>query len=592
MNIQIPNNKIYRKNLVAKIKKISSMLKLSNSDKLSPKKIERNPLLFTNKLPKKIQSNNSIESSFVTLPLSKPHIITKEEQDIHDKYLKPLSLFNLPRYLQNEIENSRLEHEQALETMQLAKKLQFDAHLPDLQNSNFYNSLVLFPSKTIKNIEIYTEEFNIKASKGLIGRHLAHKKTLFSNQYSDNDDINPYIKYGVYQKNSKKKLKKKVNRKIDLAFTQYRKITNKNYRKRLQFLKKKQVKLQPKFFSKKKKKFKRVFKPKPKPLLPWIAQGRLQHARLKKALVDLYVQIKFNARKRRIGLLTRQNRKLIKQFRKNRKYGKFARFGEFSKFSRRYLFKKPSQFTNPRNINRIKRQSLYLQHKRLSAVNNVDVFKLKYMYILVIVWYLLLNISLPLYRNVINCEIWLTFFLKNLWVYQTWTQTNNIYLNYAITTGLQAHIRAVNIYSPARNALYSELQFFKLHQRLLSNKRNLNKNFKTLFRFKRRSKVRTFFRISPKLKNRKNRINKFNKRKKNKISKRLEPKEWLLVSKFVRTRYQHHFSSLFSNWKNIKKIHKYIDKHSHAWHQPYIITHPYYYTTRYKTFLYDNTFYK
>lgn len=90
---------------------------------------------------------------------------------------------------------------------------------------------------------------------------------------------------------------------------------------------------------------------------------------------------------------------------------------------------------------------------------------------------------------------------------------------------MQAHIRAVNIYSPARNALYSELQFFKLHQRLLSNKRNLNKNFKTLFRFKRRSKVRTFFRISPKLKNRKNRINKFNKRKKNKISKRLEPKE-------------------------------------------------------------------
>ena len=122
----------------------------------------------------------------------------------------------------------------------------------------------------------------------------------------------------------------------------------------------------------------------------------------------------------------------------------------------------------------------------------------------------------------------MTFFFKNSWFYQICSQSNHLYLNYAINTGIPSLITSVNVYMPSRNALNNELQFFKIRQRLLfNNKRGGNQHLKNVYKFKRRSKIRRFFRISPKLNNKNNNLNKFNKKKKNKNSKpkRLEPKE-------------------------------------------------------------------
>lgn len=137
---------------------------------------------------------------------------------------------------------------------------------------------------------------------------------------------------------------------------------------------------------------------------------------------------------------------------------------------------------------------------------------------------------------------------------------NNLYLNFGITVGSQATIGNINLYNPARNELNNQIKPLIYYQRLtcISSKYENTANRR---KSRKKVRVRKFFRISHKLKTHNFIENRFNIKKniKNKNSKKLEPKEWLLVSKFINRKHQQHFPVVFSQLKNIKKIQGYID---------------------------------
>lgn len=329
-----------------------------------------------------------------------------------------------------------------------------------------------------------------------------------------------------------------------------------------------------------------------KPTLPWILQGRKQHRKIKNTLLCFLYQLLYNKNSNKMGLLTRQQKKLVKQFRKKRKFSKFGRYGVYSKsFNNSFKKFNSNRFKSVKIIkSKVKRQQIYFQHKLSSKVNNIDTFSQKYIYMLIMIWYILTNVFLSQKMFLFRYEIWLNYFLKNIWIQQIQSTPNNWYLNYIMLSNLKSTPQYMSLYKPLFNQLNYNLMPLKNYQRLLIDLSSKKKMTNRKLIFKRRSKVRHFFRISPKIKNN----NKFIKSlydnkitKKKKISKRLSPKEWLLVNKFTRRKYQDSFISVFSQLKNIKKIQKYIDKQSQSWHQPYLITHPYYYTNRYNTFIYE-----
>ena len=222
--------------------------------------------------------------------------------------------------------------------------------------------------------------------------------------------------------------------------------------------------------------------------------------------------------------------------------------------------------------------------------NNIDVLPYKYIYMLIMIWYLLNNVFLSYKMALFQYEVWLNYYLKNLWIQHAHCTPNNWYLNYVTISSLQSQPEYISLYKPLFNELNYILKPLKYYERTImnvSNKAKLDNN-KLMFKLKRKSKVRHFFKISPQLKNKfiKPIYNQTDTKKK-KISKRLSTKEWLLVKKFTRRKYQDNFNTIFSQFKNVKKIQKYIDKQTQIWHQPYLITQPYYYTHRYNTFIYE-----
>lgn len=193
-------------------------------------------------------------------------------------------------------------------------------------------------------------------------------------------------------------LSKKSKSKSKFSFSHYKKITNSIDLKKLEFIK---IKLAKKFINRFIKKIDNIsiFKPKIKiqpkvkikPLLPWIAQGRKQYRKSKRTLLSLVKQLK--SRENGIAVLGKKHKKLIKRFKKQSKFGKFGRYGTHSPSvgDSKIEFKQPKlpvvNITTP-----YKRQSVYLQHKRLFSINNNIVLPYKYIYMLIIIWYLLTNV--------------------------------------------------------------------------------------------------------------------------------------------------------------------------------------------------------
>lgn len=334
-------------------------------------------------------------------------------------------------------------------------------------------------------------------------------------------------------------------------------------------------------------------------VLPWIVEGREEQLKLEHTLMLLLFKLKKNQinKNKRIVVLTSQDRKLIKQYRRKAKFSKFGRYGTHAKsrIKLNKLRKFKAKLVKPIKKT-IKRQQIYLQNKRLCISNNVDhMLSYKYIYALIVIWYILDNVLLIEEKKTFEFEIWFNYFLKNLWVQQTGSigsTTTNWYLNYGTITSLDSISQPIILYNSNASMANYQLKPLRSYDRLfigISNKKKLV-NIKPSFKLKRKSRVRHFFRISPKLKNNKKTTKFFfNKKtkKKVKMQRRLSAPEWLLMSKFTRKKYQDKFSSVFSQLKNVKKIQKYINKQSQVWHQPYFITHPYYYTNRYNTFIYQ-----
>lgn len=342
-------------------------------------------------------------------------------------------------------------------------------------------------------------------------------------------------------------------------------------------------------------------KPIIKAVLPWIIEGRKQQKELEYQLILWLFHLKRSYNTRDICVIKPEYQGLIKQYRKKFKFSKFGRYGIHAparwKQKKKFMkFIKPM----PPMPNKVKRQQVYLQAQRLFMVNHsYHSFFYTYIYMLIIIWYILNNGFLMQEKKIFAREMWFNYFLKHAWIPQACYSNNlanNWYLSYGAINSLQSRSCLITLYTPTMNMLNYYLKPLKNYDRLfkgvLNRVKPVNSRIKKSFkpRNKRKNKVRGFFRISPKLRYGNKIISRFfNKKnkKKSKNKKRLSPKEWLLMSQFTRRKYQHKFSAVFSQWKNVKQLYKYINKPSQMWHQPYIITHPYYYTSRYNTFVYQ-----